>query len=231
MSSICFLGSKSFSHVLSCIERCKERLLAIGPISESARRQIVGSVMAYWTEKPGVGVNIVDKLLNYTILTPRSVLEWVFVENLANGEILTRTHIYEMVANTVDKVTNRIRQIVHARNQHDLLPDQVGILSETLDKERGQLRQLFEIVEDALRRVAEGNANAMVDSIGQEMEAVELVRGWGRRWLRVFRRKMTIEEAWVMEMLLDSTHGQVERAEGENGNAAEKRDDARDKFS
>ncbi|KAL8817598.1 MAG: hypothetical protein Q9223_003590 [Gallowayella weberi] len=74
MTAICFIGSKSLSHVLSCIERCKERLLSLGPQSEAARRQIITSVLEYWAEKPGVGVNVVDKLLNYTILTPLSVI-------------------------------------------------------------------------------------------------------------------------------------------------------------
>lgn len=76
MTAICYIGSKSLSHVLSSIERCKERLLSAGGASPAARKQIIESVTAYWKDQPGIGVNIVDKLLNYTILSPTSVVEW-----------------------------------------------------------------------------------------------------------------------------------------------------------
>ncbi|KAL8905437.1 MAG: hypothetical protein Q9171_006672, partial [Xanthocarpia ochracea] len=143
MTAICFIGSKSLSHVLSCIERCKERLLALGPRSEAARGQIITSVMEYWAEKPGVGVNVVDKLLNYTILTPLSVINWALTDNIGKGHILTQAHVYEMVAGTMHKVTNRVRQIVIARNQVDLPMEQRLLLDETLEKERAQMRELF----------------------------------------------------------------------------------------
>src|SRR5436190_11241956 len=98
VTCICFVGSKSLSHVLSCIERSKERLLSIGPQSAPARRQIITSVMKYWVDQPGIAVNIIDKLLNYTILTPLSVIEWALVDNLGNGAILAKSYIYEMIA-------------------------------------------------------------------------------------------------------------------------------------
>lgn len=199
VTAICFLGAKSLSHVLSHIERCKDRLLAIGPRSEAARRQIVTSVMEYWTEKPGTGVNIVDKLLNYTILTPMCVLEWALVYNLDTGKILTHAHVYEMVAGTLHKVTNRVRQLVRGRNEAPV--KQRPLLDEALAREREEMRKLFEVVEDALQGVAEGSADSMVESADADSEGMALLRGWGRRWLRAFRRKGAVEESWVGEML------------------------------
>lgn len=220
VTSICFIGSKSLSHVLSCIERCKDRLLAIGSQSEPARRQIITSVMEYWREKPGVGVNVVDKLLNYTILTPLSVITWVLVDNIGKGQILTHAHVYEMVASTIHKVTNRVRQIVVARNQRGLPSEQVSILEETLAKERGDMGQLFAVVEDALVGVATGVVDEMAESADQDGSGEALLRGWGGRWLRVFRRKMAVEEAWVGEMLLLGTGDRIEGFDGE-GNGVE----------
>ena len=157
--------------------------------------------MDYWREKPGVGVNVVDKLLNYTILTPLSVIHWVLVDNLGKGEILTYAHIYEMVASTMHKVTNRVRQIVVARNQLGLAMEQAAILDETLRKERGDMGILFATVEDALVGIAAGVADGMTESRDQDEPADALLRTWGARWLRVFRRKMAVEEAWVGEAL------------------------------
>ena len=217
VTSVCFAGSKSLSHTLSYIERCKERLLAIGPISPAARRQMVGSVMEYWSEKPGVGVNIVDKLLNYTILTPMSVIEWALVDKLDRGKVLTRAHVYEMISSTTYKVTNRVRQIVTARNQTGLAANQVVLLDETLEKERAQMVELFTVIEDSLRGIAEGSADAMAESRDQDEEGEALLRGWGKRWLRVFRRKMAVEQAWIQEMLANPMGGQKQHTENGGG--------------
>lgn len=161
----------------------------------------MSSVMEYWKEKPGVGVNVVDKLLNYTILTPMTVIEWALVENIGKGKILTHAHIYEVVASTMHKVTNCVRQIVMARTQPGLPAEQVAILDETLTKERAEMQGLFAVVEDALVGVAEGSVDAMAESRNQDEEGERMLRGWGGRWLRVFRRKMAVEEAWIMETM------------------------------
>ncbi|KAL8674610.1 MAG: hypothetical protein Q9168_000985 [Polycauliona sp. 1 TL-2023] len=209
MTAICFIGSKSLSHVLSCIERCKERLLALGPHSEAARRQIITSVMEYWSEKPGVGVNVVDKLLNYTILTPSSVIGWALTDNIGKGRILTFAHIYEIVASTMHKVTNRVRQIVIARNQAALPAEQKAMLDETLENERAQMKELFTTVEDSLMAVASGVVDEMAESRDQDTEGEALLRAWGEKWLRVFRRKLAVEEAWIEEMLTKEPAAEV----------------------
>ena len=201
VTAICFLGSKSLSHVLSQIERCKDRLLSIGAQSELARRQIIASVMEYWHEKPGIGVNVVDKLLNYTILTPISVVLWSLNDRLGKGKGLVLSQIFEMVSSTVTKVTNRVRQIVVARNQPGLPGDQVAILEETLSKEREEMGKLFAVIEDSLIGVADGSVDDMVESANQDLKEEAMLRGWGRRWLRVFRRKMAVEEAWLQETM------------------------------
>lgn len=223
VTAICFIGSKSLSHVLSCIERCRDRLLALGPSSETARRQIITSVMDYWAEKPGVGVNIVDKLLNYTILTPISVVHWALADNIGKGKILTHAHIFEMVASTMHKVTNRVRQIVIARDQPDLPAEQFAILDETLEKERAQMKELFATAEEALVGVASGIVDEMAESRNQDTDGEALLRGWGERWLRVVRRKNAVEEAWIADMLANRGQGMegVEKARDAVANGSE----------
>ena len=222
VTAICFLGSKSLSHVLSQIERCKDRLLSIGAQSELARRQIITSVMDYWQEKPGIGVNVVDKLLNYTILTPISVVLWSLNDKLGKGDALVLSQTFEMVSSTVTKVTNRVRQIVVARNQPGLPGDQVAILDETLSKERDEMGKLFAVIEDGLVGVAGGSVDDMVESADQDLKEEAMLRGWGKRWLRVFRRKMAVEETWVQETLStgvqDAYASGMETGVDQNGN-------------
>ena len=199
VTALCYVGSKSLSHVLSGIERCKERLLSIGLANESARRQIISSVLDYWSERPGVGVNIIDKLLNYTILTPISVFQWVFLDKFDQGNLLAQAYAYEMVANTMAKVTNRVRQIVKARNQAGLPAPQIAMLDGTLTKETQQMKELFLLLEDTLSKSSEDIADHLNGHEVDHESNSEALQDWKRKWLAVFRRKLRIEEIWIDE--------------------------------
>lgn len=203
VTSICFVGSKSLSHFLSCIERCKDRLLTVGPKSPLARRQIITSVMQYWTDQPGIAINIIDKLLNYTILTPLSVLEWALVDNLAGGSRLAYPPIFEMISATIGKVTNRMRQIVAARTQPTLVEPQLGAVHDTLVREREDMKSMFKLIEDSLVSVAAGSNDQMIERADDPALQPEndIIREWGKRWLRVFRRKAAVEEAFIDEAM------------------------------
>ena len=207
VTSLCFVGSKSLSHVLSCIERSKDRLLALGTESPRARCQIITSVMEYWADQPGVAINIIDKLLNYTILSPLSVLEWALSESVAAGTILSKAHIFEMISATVGKVTNRMRQIVAARTQPGLYEPQLTAIDETLVRERADMQTLFKFIEDSIVSVAAGSNDEQMergDGSGDLPEDA-IIRQWGRRWLRVFRRKAAVEETFITDALANAT--------------------------
>lgn len=215
MTSICRLGCKTLSHMLSQIERYKSYLLSIGPRSEGARRQIITSVMDFWVEKPGVAVNIIDKLLNYTVLTPSSVVLWALgPDRLGKGEALCTAHTYELVAGTVAKVTNRIRQLtlqrIAAAGQR---ADQLATVEENFTKERQAMSDLFKIIIDALAAVADGTVDAMAESKDQDEVGEARIRDWGRRWLLVFSRKIAVEEAWVLEAFSAATTQSAEQHE------------------
>ncbi|PYH98913.1 putative snRNA cap binding complex subunit [Aspergillus ellipticus CBS 707.79] len=208
VTAISFVGSKSLSHVLSCIERNKERLLAIGPKSSLARRQIITSVMEYWVDQPGIGINIIDKLLNYTILTPLSVVEWALVDKLEAGTVLAKSHVFEMISATVGKVTNRLRQIVAARTQPGLYEPQLSVLDDTLNREKVDMQALFKVIEDSIVSVAGGSNDELMergDGSGNLPED-EIIRQWGQRWLRVFRRKADVEESFITDAMATATN-------------------------
>ncbi|CAK7223995.1 Nuclear cap-binding protein subunit 1 [Sporothrix curviconia] len=120
-TAVLWVGSKSLSHVLAAIERTKDRLLDAGAASEAARAQILAAVMAFWGAHPGVAVSIAEKLLNYAILTPGTIVAWALSKgddgaDGADGAApnLAVNHVAELVFNTVDKVTRRVHQLVGA---------------------------------------------------------------------------------------------------------------------
>ena len=249
VTSLCYLGSTSLSHVLSCIDRCKDRLLALGrgelitakpdtttedgdnDVLEAqaeiihgdgaaVKRQIIQSVVSYWHYHPGVAVSIVDKLLNYSILTPQSVIEWALMTGSSGlsdasagpaeaeaaavgaGSKLSEAYVYEMVASTVGKVTGRVRQIVAARTRGDIAEEHMPMLDETLERERADMRALLAAVRDAVGGVAAGAADGMLEADGQgpvDREDTQLRMQWGRRWAKVFERKALVEEGVVGE--------------------------------
>jgi len=188
--------------------------LALGPTSPAARKQIIDSVMDYWKDQPGIGVNIVDKLLNYTILSPGSVVEWALAKE---GTRLGEAHVYEMVSATVGKVTGRVRQVVRARSVPGLLPEQKEMMRETAERERTSMKELFALMEDSLTGWASGSKDQTVQSGDGESGDEKMVRQWGERWLRVFRRKFAVEEAWYLEF--DKAMEAFTQAQGTAGEA------------
>lgn len=206
-TAVLFVGSKSLSHVLAAIERTKERLLEAGATSDSARAQIITAVMDFWSAHPGVAKQIIEKLLNYGIVNPVAVVQWAITgfAGKTKGEALARSYIYELIFDTVAKVTNRVRQVVLAISTSaaggaedvDMSPE------ETRDAEVKAMRELFRVLEDSLIAWASGSKDELMEDGDLDDTAREerdrLVKRWGERWLRVVRRRAAIEEAFLLE--------------------------------
>lgn len=187
MTAICWVGSKSLSHVLACIERTKSRLIEAGSNSDAARTQIASAVMSYWHAHPGVAITIIEKLLNYTILTPLTVVQWALVST--GSDSLAEPHIFELLSNTVAKVSSRSRQVLVSPETDE----------ETRAKESQALKDLFSAINDALVSWASSSKDELMEEGDGSSEHDAMVRRWGQRWLRVFGRKGAIEEAFAIE--------------------------------
>ncbi|KAK4204309.1 putative nuclear cap-binding protein complex subunit 1 [Triangularia verruculosa] len=209
VTCVLYVGSKSLSHVLAAIERTKDRLADAGAASDASRTQIIEAVMAYWSVHPGVALSIVEKLLNYSILTPLTVINWALnvQAGKTHGEALAFAHIYELVFNTVIKVTGRVRQLVIKASQPDEMVD-----DETKDAEIKNMRELFRAIEDSLGAWAQGTKDEMLE---REDGSEGLVKRWGTRWLRVFKRRQAIEEAFLVEAVRERERKEEVRKEWE----------------
>jgi nuclear cap-binding protein subunit 1 len=199
VQSICYIGSKSLSHAIAVIERCRDRLVEIASSSPEARKQIITSVLEHWRDQTGTGVAIVNRLLNYQILTPASVVEWVLIDHVDRGTLLARTWCYELVAKTCSKVVGRVHSLVGKIRDPMLIEDERQLLQKPLNQEVAAMRSL---VEDACTSVAAGSEDGMIESSDQlRSEEEELLKAWGQKWVRVFRRRGAVEESWVKEEL------------------------------
>ncbi len=105
-----------------------------------------------------------------------------------------------MVSATIGKVTGRVRQVVRAKFVPGMLPEQRAMLDETAERERTSMRELFALMEESLTGWASGSKDQMVQiRKGSVAGQIEMIKQWGERWLRVFRRKSAVEEAWFVE--------------------------------
>lgn len=229
-TAVLFVGSKSLSHVLAAIERTKERLLEAGTTSELARAQIITAVMDFWSAHPGVAKQIIEKLLNYGIVNPVAVVQWAitYFAGKTKGEALARSYIYELIFDTVAKVTNRVRQVVSAAGAGPVAGGEDVDMSaeETRDAEVKAMRELFRVLEDALGAWGKGAKDELLEDGDMDDAAREerlgLVKRWGQRWLRVVWRRAAIEEAFLIEAAKSASAAGAAAgaAAGENNGAA-----------
>ncbi|KAG5995790.1 hypothetical protein E4U54_002766 [Claviceps lovelessii] len=194
MTAVCWVGSKSLSHVLACIDRTKTRLMDAGSSSPAARAQIISSVMNYWSAHPGIALSIIEKLLNYSILTPLSIVDWTLgatmpINGAQGGAALGQSHMFELITNTATKVSARVRQLLTSPDA-----DQ-----ETRDKEIAFMRDLFRAINDALASWASGSKDQLMEDGDGSSDREAMIRRWGQRWQRVFQRLAAIEETFVVE--------------------------------
>lgn len=139
-------------------------------------------------------MSIVQKLLNYAVLTPFSVVDWALVASSPSngtqgGESLAKAHVYEIVSSTVTKVTARVRQDFTAA---DVPPEQ-------REKDAASMKDMFRSMNDALASWAGGNKDEQMEGGDGSSDREAMIRRWGQRWLRVFQRRQALEEAFLLE--------------------------------
>lgn len=202
MTSVCYVGSKSLSHALAVIERCRERLFTMANSDPDCRKQIITSVLEFWKHQIGTGVFLIDKLLNYGIVTPMSVAEWALIDHVDRGAILTKNWCYELIVKTTNKVVSRVKQVVGKIRDPKLNGEERKTLQNALDVEMTNMRTLFAAIEDAVGSVANASEDGMIESSDAlRAEEEQILRTWGMKWLRAWRRRAAVEEGWVREEL------------------------------
>ena len=197
VTALCCIGAKSLSHVVSYIEKYKGRLSSIAQTSETLRRQILASVVEYWKDQPGVAVYIVDKLLNYSILTPTTVVQWALSDRVGAGEGLTENWVYEMISNTVGKVSRSVQNLLTAKFTPNLDPQVRAAADNAFPTEREAVRDLLKLIQQSVQPIADGVADKFLEKTGSgELSAHDatLLREWGKRWVAVFQRRALVEE-------------------------------------
>ncbi|KAJ1733279.1 Nuclear cap-binding protein subunit 1 [Coemansia biformis] len=105
---VLLLGSKTFSHMLNAIEKFMPALQQFGDTPE-AKLQIARVVEDFWLRNPQFCAITIDKLVNYRIIDPVTVIELLFDASHAGS--WSSFHLWEILRNTVNKVDMRVVQL------------------------------------------------------------------------------------------------------------------------
>lgn len=122
MQSLLNIGSRSFSHFLNVVERYHALLRQLST-SPSMRLAILSSTVRFWNSSPQWILIIVDKWLQYRIIEPTDVIDFIFSPPTYQPEITTGTEDvaqirdwsnflwWELIKFTVHKVHGRVDQV------------------------------------------------------------------------------------------------------------------------
>ncbi|GAO48682.1 hypothetical protein SAICODRAFT_59162 [Saitoella complicata NRRL Y-17804] len=195
------LGEKSFSHALNTFERSLPVLLARCASSTEARRFTVGCVMEYWAPQPSIGATLLDKLLNYTVLNPLAVVEWFFTEG--DVELACRSHAWEALETTLDKVNNRVIQVRERAEQAraaGLSEEDESKMQATLDNVHAEQADVWRTIFRSYTSFVERAGRA---EDGASEERVQWRVKWAKGWYKaVVRRYFEAEKE--LKGVLDS---------------------------
>lgn len=105
------LGDRSFSHFLNATERYLE-ILRYLTSDYSSRRVVLEAVQSFWRRSGQMCLITVDKYLQYGVLEPLDVVDWVFADDTSSGDDSndgwTDGSKWEMLRMTLDKVVGRV---------------------------------------------------------------------------------------------------------------------------
>ncbi|KAJ3212431.1 Nuclear cap-binding protein subunit 1 [Entophlyctis luteolus] len=109
VQNILFLGTKSFSHFLNVVERYVKILQQFNEQPEHKLRTV--RIIADFWKHHTLNLEIVlDKLMNYRIIDPTSIISWVLDMDLLETEY-SRWHIWTILRNVTAKVNSKVSQL------------------------------------------------------------------------------------------------------------------------
>ncbi|KAG1462785.1 hypothetical protein G6F56_005438 [Rhizopus delemar] len=202
IQSLLLVGSKSFSHILNVVERYLDVLRFLNSTPEG-RLHTVQILASFWKDNTQFMCILLDKLLNYRVIDPTSVISWIFEESQFG--CAGRSFIWEILKNTLGKVNSRVAQVktkldslqsVHETNKAKRTESEA---TEMTEAEEQQELDSIRIVENSLATVTRerkevfllvcqkfAGALQSIDTTTSDQELVYWwISGWYREILRV----------------------------------------------
>lgn len=100
------IGSKSFTHLITVLERYGQVIAKIC-VDIDKQVMLIAEVSSYWKNNAQMTAITIDRMMGYRLLSNLAIVKWVFSpENI--GQFHTSDHPWEILRNAVSKTHNRI---------------------------------------------------------------------------------------------------------------------------
>ncbi|KAK9767555.1 Nuclear cap-binding protein subunit 1 [Basidiobolus ranarum] len=176
MQCVLMVGSKSFSHSLNVIERYLAILQKHAATAEDkiTAIEIVASCWKHNTQFLGI---LLDKLLNYRIVDPTSIIAWIFGDLSKTAD---RAYKLEILQNTLNKVISRVDLVqikVDSAKKDDATPEHIRSLESTLSVVYREQKEVF-------LAVFEKFVTVLTEKIVEcDSNGIEVTNDWSYKWI------------------------------------------------
>ncbi|KAK2972033.1 hypothetical protein RJ640_005053 [Escallonia rubra] len=100
------IGSKSFTHLITVLERYGQVIAKMCPDQEK-QIALIGEVSSYWKNSAQMTAIAIDRMMSYRLISNLAIVRWVFsAENIEHFH--TSDRLWEILRNAVNKTYNRI---------------------------------------------------------------------------------------------------------------------------
>ncbi|KAJ2771303.1 Nuclear cap-binding protein subunit 1, partial [Coemansia nantahalensis] len=173
---VLLLGSKTFSHMLNAIEKFLPALQQFGDAPE-AKLQIARTVEDFWLRNPQFCAITIDKLVNYRVIDPVTVVEMLF--DSAHAGRWSDFHLWEILRNTITKVNMRVVQLqTRLKTAHA-----VAAVAVLIDAAEQPAAETAEHVEAILAQMEREQRDVVVVTARHFVRLLAATDGSDRAWL------------------------------------------------
>ncbi|KAH7844207.1 hypothetical protein Vadar_025482 [Vaccinium darrowii] len=100
------IGSKSFTHLITVLERYGQVIARICP-DQDKQVMLIDEVSSYWKNSAQLTAITIDRMMGYRLISNMAIVRWVFTP--ANFELFhTSDRLWEILRNAINKTYNRI---------------------------------------------------------------------------------------------------------------------------
>lgn len=108
VSTLLFLGAKSFSHSFAAMAKFYPNLKSLAE-TEEAQMYMLKTIYNTWANHQQMMVVLVDKLLRTEVVQCQAVANWIFSEQMQRE--FTSTYLWEILHGTIKKMTKHVDQL------------------------------------------------------------------------------------------------------------------------
>ncbi|PIN12221.1 Nuclear cap-binding complex, subunit NCBP1/CBP80 [Handroanthus impetiginosus] len=128
------IGSKSFTHLITVLERYGQVIAKICP-DQDKQVMLISEVSSFWKNNAQMTAITIDRMMGYRLIANVAIVRWVFSSsNVDQFHVSDRP--WEILRNTVSKTFNRI---VDLRKELSSLKKSVVLAAETASKAQADL--------------------------------------------------------------------------------------------